>query len=198
MLHELVHNVRGPHDRSAIDMLAWYISDASVTPRSQACAGLVDIRARLTIDLSPCSNSVFYKLLDELWTECEDLMDRGISGTGSGFDGPSSGRLGSHAFIPQHNPDPRLMREAALKVGGAAAQGYCRIPTLDVGNATGSPSILLRILVRSSLLPSLIKAKRSGLLLNPSPGRGGAMQEAASDGFRSPTSGGGSLGNGSA
>ena len=43
-------------------------------------------------------------------------MDRGISGSGSGFDGPSSGRLGSHAFIPQHNPDPRRLREVALKV----------------------------------------------------------------------------------
>jgi len=35
-----------------------------------------------------------YKLLDELTAECEDLMSRGVSGTGTGFDAPSSGRVG--------------------------------------------------------------------------------------------------------
>jgi hypothetical protein len=73
MLHELVHNVRGPHD------------------------------------------SVFYKLLDELKAECEDLMARGISGTGAGFDASSLGRLGSHAFIPIHNPSESKIRDVALQ-----------------------------------------------------------------------------------
>ena len=73
MLHELVHNVRGPHD------------------------------------------SIFYKLLDELKAECEDLMSRGISGTGAGFDASSTGRLGSHAFIPIHNPSEDKMRDVALR-----------------------------------------------------------------------------------
>lgn len=47
LLHELVHNVRGPHDAE------------------------------------------FYKILDELWTDAEDLMDRGVSGTGAGECFPS-------------------------------------------------------------------------------------------------------------
>ncbi|KXZ43445.1 hypothetical protein GPECTOR_90g532 [Gonium pectorale] len=74
MLHELVHNVRGPHD----------------------CA--------------------FYKLLDELKAQCEELMAKGVGGTGVGFDGPSVGRLGSHGFLPTHNPDPRRLRDVALKL----------------------------------------------------------------------------------
>eukprot|EP00200_Dunaliella_tertiolecta_P012333 CAMPEP_0202389862 /NCGR_PEP_ID=MMETSP1127-20130417/85378_1 /ASSEMBLY_ACC=CAM_ASM_000462 /TAXON_ID=3047 /ORGANISM="Dunaliella tertiolecta, Strain CCMP1320" /LENGTH=370 /DNA_ID=CAMNT_0048991785 /DNA_START=94 /DNA_END=1203 /DNA_ORIENTATION=- len=73
MLHELVHNVRGPHD------------------------------------------SIFYKILDELKAECEELMVKGIGGTGQGFDGPSAGRLGSYGFIPQHNPPPEQLRSAVAK-----------------------------------------------------------------------------------
>ena len=66
----------------------------------------------------PSYHSAFYKLLDELQTECEGLISRGISGTGAGFDGPSAGRLGSHAWIPVHNPEPGGLRDAALKVVG--------------------------------------------------------------------------------
>ena len=47
-------------------------------------------------------------------------MDRGVSGSGTGFDGPSAGRLGSHAFIPSHNPTAAAARDVMLKVG----QGY--------------------------------------------------------------------------
>lgn len=61
-------------------------------------------------------NAAFYKLLDELWGEAEDLMDRGISGSGQGFDAPSAGRLGSHAFIPTHNPPEHRMADAIRKV----------------------------------------------------------------------------------
>lgn len=64
--------------------------------------------------------STFYKLLDEITTECEELMAKGITGTGQGFDGPSAGRLGSHSFIPTHNPDPRKLRNHILKVLAAA------------------------------------------------------------------------------
>jgi hypothetical protein len=69
------------------------------------------------IAISP-HNAAFYKLLDELWSEAEDLMDRGISGSGQGFDAPSAGRLGSHAFIPMHNPPEHKMADAIRKVGG--------------------------------------------------------------------------------
>lgn len=61
-------------------------------------------------------NAAFYKLLDELWSEAEDLMDRGITGSGQGFDAPSAGRLGSHAFIPIHNPAEHKMADAIRKV----------------------------------------------------------------------------------
>lgn len=43
-------------------------------------------------------------------------MDRGISGSGQGFDAPSAGRLGSHAFIPLHNPPEHKMADAMRKV----------------------------------------------------------------------------------
>lgn len=70
-------------------------------------------------------NASFYKLLDELWGEAEDLMDRGISGSGSGFDAPSAGRLGSHAAIPTHNPPQHRMGDAIRKVscGGGGGVG---------------------------------------------------------------------------
>lgn len=74
MLHELTHNVHGPH------------------------------------------NASFYKLLEEVTTECEDLIARGVSGSGAGFDAASAGRLGSHAFIPTHNPPAHRLRQVALKV----------------------------------------------------------------------------------
>ena len=45
-------------------------------------------------------------------------MDRGISGSGAGFEGPSAGRLGSHGFVPVHNPPERRAREVALRVRG--------------------------------------------------------------------------------
>lgn len=61
-------------------------------------------------------NAAFYKLLDELWGEAEELMDKGITGSGAGFDAPSAGRLGSHAFIPIHNPPEHRMAEAVRKV----------------------------------------------------------------------------------
>jgi hypothetical protein len=62
-------------------------------------------------------NAEFYKLLDELWSEAEELMDKGISGTGQGFDAPSAGRLGAHGFIPTHNPPEHKKADAVRKVG---------------------------------------------------------------------------------
>jgi hypothetical protein len=61
-------------------------------------------------------NAAFYKLLDELWEDAEDLMDRGISGTCQGFDAPSAGRLGSHSHLPTHNPPEHRKADAIRKV----------------------------------------------------------------------------------
>ncbi|KAL8153053.1 hypothetical protein V2J09_010813 [Rumex salicifolius] len=59
-------------------------------------------------------NASFYKLWDELRKECEELMEKGITGTGQGFDLPGK-RLGGR----QQQPPPlSSLRETAL----AAAQ----------------------------------------------------------------------------
>ncbi|KAI5067141.1 hypothetical protein GOP47_0017669 [Adiantum capillus-veneris] len=63
----------------------------------------------------------FYKLLDEITKECEELMSKGISGTGQGFDAPGQ-RLGGYSYNP---PDSRL-RQAAL----AAAEKRARTGSL--------------------------------------------------------------------
>ena len=44
-------------------------------------------------------------------------MDKGIKGSGQGFDAASAGRLGSHSFIAQHNPSEGRLRDAMLQVG---------------------------------------------------------------------------------
>ncbi|KAK9861861.1 hypothetical protein WJX84_005300 [Apatococcus fuscideae] len=80
MLHEIMHNVQGPH------------------------------------------NAAFYKMLDTLTEECETLMAKGISGTGQGFDAASKGRLGSHAFIPTHNPPETQLKNVMLKAAEARAK----------------------------------------------------------------------------
>ncbi|XP_010534793.1 PREDICTED: uncharacterized protein LOC104810286 [Tarenaya hassleriana] len=67
MLHELCHNVHGPH------------------------------------------NATFYKLWDELRRECEELIMKGISGTGQGFDLPGK-RLGG---FTRHPPSSSLRATAA-------------------------------------------------------------------------------------
>lgn len=76
-------------------------------------------------------NAEFYKLLDDLWTEAEELMDKGITGTAQGFDAASAGRLGAHGFIPTHNPPEHKMADAIRKVRGgvglaAAGRRWCR------------------------------------------------------------------------
>ncbi|XP_021905845.1 uncharacterized protein LOC110820626 [Carica papaya] len=78
MLHELCHNVHGPH------------------------------------------NASFYKLWDELRKECEELIAKGITGSGKGFDLPGR-RLGGFS----HQPPPPL-RQAAI----AAAENRARLGSL--------------------------------------------------------------------
>lgn len=43
-------------------------------------------------------------------------MAKGISGSGQGFDAASKGRLGSHSFIPTHNPPETQLKNVMLKV----------------------------------------------------------------------------------
>jgi len=69
-------------------------------------------------------DAVFYKLLDELKEECQDLMDRGVSGTGAGFDAKSMGRLGGRGPVPIHNPDPRKLREVAVQAAEDRARKH--------------------------------------------------------------------------
>ncbi|XP_022716760.1 uncharacterized protein LOC111275599 [Durio zibethinus] len=66
-------------------------------------------------------NASFYKLWDELRKECEELMAKGISGTGEGFDLPGR-RLGG--FTRQ--PPLSSLRQTAL----AAAENRARLGSL--------------------------------------------------------------------
>ena len=50
-----------------------------------------------------------------LLQECDELMVRGIGGTGEGFDAPSAGRLGGRGF-GTHNDSPAALRSAMVKV----------------------------------------------------------------------------------
>ena len=43
-------------------------------------------------------------------------MDRGIKGSGQGFDAKSMGRIGAYGFIPTHNMPEHQRRDAMLKV----------------------------------------------------------------------------------
>ncbi|CAN0880469.1 DNA-dependent metalloprotease WSS1 [Linum grandiflorum] len=66
-------------------------------------------------------NSDFYKLLDEIRKECEELMAKGITGTGQGFDRPGR-RVGGYFRQP---PIP-ILRQTAL----AAAENRAKRGTL--------------------------------------------------------------------
>ncbi|XP_051133559.1 DNA-dependent metalloprotease WSS1 [Andrographis paniculata] len=65
-------------------------------------------------------NAVFYKLWDEIRKECEDLINRGISGSGEGFDIPGR-RLGGASRKPLSS-----LRQAASK----AAENRARLGSL--------------------------------------------------------------------
>ena len=47
--------------------------------------------------------------------ELDELIAKGITGTGEGFDAPSMGRLGAGGF-GGHNPSPALLRIKMLEV----------------------------------------------------------------------------------
>lgn len=69
-------------------------------------------------------NADFYKLLDEIRLECEELMAKGITGTGRGFDLPGR-RLGGFSRAP---PLP-LLRQNALAAAERRAQQGSLLPT---------------------------------------------------------------------
>ncbi|XP_044496070.1 DNA-dependent metalloprotease WSS1-like [Mangifera indica] len=62
-------------------------------------------------------NADFYRLLDEIRKECDELMAKGITGTGKGFDLPGR-RLGGYS----HQPPLSSLRQSAL----AAAENRAR------------------------------------------------------------------------
>ncbi|XP_074288048.1 DNA-dependent metalloprotease WSS1-like [Silene latifolia] len=69
-------------------------------------------------------NTDFYKLLDELRLECEELMAKGITGAGRGFDIPGR-RLGGFSQPP---PLP-LLRQHALAAAERRAQRGTLLPS---------------------------------------------------------------------
>ncbi|KAJ4816510.1 zinc ion binding protein [Rhynchospora pubera] len=69
-------------------------------------------------------NAQFYKLWDELRKECEELLSKGITGSGQGFDGPSR-RLGGFTRQP---PLPSL-RQTALAAAEKRARTGALLPT---------------------------------------------------------------------
>eukprot|EP01018_Ginkgo_biloba_P002203 Gb_36327 [translate_table: standard] len=81
----------------------------------------------------------FYKLLDEITKECEELMAKGISGTGQGFDVPGR-RLGGFS----HNPPLSSLRQSAL----TAAEKRARLGALAPSgpNRLGGDGEIMRLL----------------------------------------------------
>ncbi|KAH9300947.1 hypothetical protein KI387_012530, partial [Taxus chinensis] len=65
----------------------------------------------------------FYKLLDEITKECEELMVKGISGTGQGFDAPGR-RLGGFSY----NPPLSSLRQSALAAAEKRARQGALVP----------------------------------------------------------------------
>ncbi|XP_031493532.1 DNA-dependent metalloprotease WSS1 isoform X2 [Nymphaea colorata] len=82
MLHELCHNVHGPH------------------------------------------NASFYNLWDAIRKECEDLIAKGVTGTGQGFDAPGR-RLGGFS----HTPPLSSLRQVTLHAAERRAQLSALLPS---------------------------------------------------------------------
>ena len=117
--------------------------------------------------------------------EAEDLMDRGIKGSGQGFDAKSMGRIGAHGFIPTHNVPQHQRRDAMLKVRVTrrlALQWHGRLLHLADGSAgDGVDASLSAIVV--TLLSILVTSDSYA-------GRRSSCQEAGGDDQRSAAVGG--------
>ncbi|RDX63242.1 hypothetical protein CR513_58352, partial [Mucuna pruriens] len=84
-------------------------------------------------------NANFYKLWDELRKECEELMSKGITGAGEGFDLPGR-RLGGYSRQP---PLPSL-RKTALAAAEKRAQLGSLLPSGP--NRLGGDSVIMKAL----------------------------------------------------
>ncbi|XP_075523283.1 LOW QUALITY PROTEIN: DNA-dependent metalloprotease WSS1-like [Primulina tabacum] len=71
-------------------------------------------------------NTDFYNLLDEIRKECEELMAKGVTGSGQGFDLPGRERLGGYSLQPPLSllrdkaraaAETRVQREGLLSRG---------------------------------------------------------------------------------
>lgn len=84
-------------------------------------------------------NASFYKLWDELRKECEELMAKGITGSGEGFDLPGK-RLGGNS----RQPPLSSLRKTAL----AAAEKRSQLGTLlpSGPNRIGGDSVIMKAL----------------------------------------------------
>jgi hypothetical protein len=71
----------------------------------------------------------FYKLLDELKAECEELMAKGIGGTGAGFDAPSAGKVGGRFIGPSDQISNFDKRAIALKAAEQRAKRQALMST---------------------------------------------------------------------
>ena len=79
--------------------------------------------------------------------ECEDLMARGVSGTGSGFDAPAAGKVGGRFVgraddVPAHRlrelgaqaAEARLRRQAVMPAGPRTLGGWLKQAWLAKGD----------------------------------------------------------------
>ncbi|CAL9180421.1 unnamed protein product [Musa hybrid cultivar] len=69
-------------------------------------------------------NAAFYKLWDVLRKECEELVAKGITGTGQGFDAPGR-RLGGFS----HQPPVSSLRQAAVAAAAKRARVGALLPS---------------------------------------------------------------------
>eukprot|EP01045_Picozoa_sp_COSAG04_P027796 COSAG04_NODE_4146_length_2271_cov_10.059392_1_plen_221_part_10 len=76
---------------------------------------------------APAHSAEFYKLLDELRAECDELEDKNIGGSGQGFDA-----VGNKASTTSHNP--ASLRDGRM-AGAAAAEK--RLLKRSLGMAPG-------------------------------------------------------------